>query len=143
MGNIGIPKQERSGLKEKSKLEITNETCRSSFLFRVTYGQELQKEVIEIQAQDSVRTEYSENLRLRIMPMEIFRRDEREMMELEQNSEKHQQNRGKIRANKEDTEQAIKDMTPEKQNCKNKGRKWRFWKRMINVTQTINSIKQE
>lgn len=75
--------------------------------------------------------------------MEIFRRDEREMMELEQNSEKHQQNRGKITANKEDTERANKDMTPEKQNCKNKGRKWRFWKRMINVTQTINSIKQE
>lgn len=56
-GNIGIPKQERSGLKEKSKLEITNETYRSSFSFRVTYGQELQKEVIEIQPQDSVRTE--------------------------------------------------------------------------------------
>lgn len=75
--------------------------------------------------------------------MEIFRRDEREMMELEQNSEKHQQNRRKLRATKEDTERAIKHMTPEKQNCKNKRRKRRFWKRTINVTQAINSIKQE
>lgn len=57
MGNIGILKQERSGLKEKRKLEITNETYRNSLLFRVTYGQELQKKVIKIQPQDSVRTE--------------------------------------------------------------------------------------
>lgn len=38
------------------------------------------------------------------MPMEIFRRNEKEIMELELNSEKHQQNSRKLRATKEDTQ---------------------------------------
>lgn len=65
------------------------------------------------------------------------------MVKMELNSEKHQQNRGKLRANKGDTEGAIRDTTTLKQNCKKQGRKWSFWERMINVIQTINPIKQE
>lgn len=40
------------------------------------------------------------------------------MVKMELYSEKHQQNRGKLRANKGDTEGAIMDMTTEKQNRK-------------------------
>lgn len=46
------------------------------------------------------------------MPMEIFRRDEREIIELELNSEKHQQSR-KLRATKEDTQRVIRNVNPE------------------------------
>lgn len=58
--------------------------------------------------------------------MEIFRRNEREMVKMELNSEKRLQNRGKLRANKGDTKRATRDMTTEKQNCKKQGREWSF-----------------
>lgn len=50
--------------------------------------------------------------------MEIFGKEEREMVKMELNPEKLWQNRRNLRANKEDIEGAIRDMTTEKQNCK-------------------------
>lgn len=45
---------------------------------------------------------------------------------MELSSEKCQQKRGKLRANKGDTEGTIRDMTTEKQNSKKQAKKWSF-----------------
>lgn len=46
------------------------------------------------------------------------------MVKMGLKSEKHMQNKGKLRANKGAREREIRDMTTEK--CKNEGRKWHF-----------------